>query len=123
MIPPNLAGAYQAALSAAPAPAAAPAAPPPSMPSPQPPLQPRIPQNVSPMTQQGETFFLDPAMFEDDECNVGDEVMLKCTIQSKGSKIGMTPVEVVMEGEGPDDNEEEGTQPVDGAPTPAAGQS
>lgn len=54
------------------------------------------PNNVNPMTQQADVFFLDPALFEDG-CKVGDEVMLKAKVTSKGSKVALTPLEIVAE--------------------------
>lgn len=117
-MPPDLASAYGAALSGPPAGAPPPMAPPPQMPPDATPA-PRVPANVNPMTQQGDTFFLDPGMFENGEkCEVGDEVMLKATIQSKGSKIGLTPVEIVMEAESPEEEAGEGDEGSEGDKQP-----
>lgn len=76
-------------------------------PIPDPPL-PRQAPNVNPMTQNGDVFFVDPSLFSDKNCKVGDEVLLKATVQSKGSKVGLTPVEIVMEGESGEEMGDEG---------------
>lgn len=101
---PLLNNAYAQALQA-PGPAApqGPTQPPAPMPAPMPTNAP----DISPMTQQGDIFFIDPAMLTDPDCKVGDEIMLKASIQSKGSKIGLQPLEVVMESEAPDEEGED----------------
>ena len=86
---------------------AATAMPPPAAggaPSVEPPAMPREAKNVNPMTQEGETFFLDPSMLpQGKKCKEGDELLLKVRVGKSGSKIAVTPLEVVDEVEMPGD--------------------
>ena len=108
---PPLANAYAAALGGpspagpGPGPATTPAAPAP----PEAPSLPRTPVDVNPMTQEGDVFFLDPAMLPaGSNCKEGDEIMLKARVGKPGSKIPCTPLEVVMEAEAPEEEASEG---------------
>lgn len=57
---------------------------------------PKTPVDINPTTQSGDTFFLSPDLLpEGYKCKVGDELMLRVSVKSKGSKIGLTPIEVV----------------------------
>ena len=120
---------YSQALAGGGAPApGGPGAPPPApMPNPadqipQTAPMPRVPANENPMTQQGDIFFLDPSMLPDgDNCKVGDEIMLKASIQSKGSKIGLQPIEVVMESDDEDQEDDEGATGGEDIPEPPQG--
>ncbi len=105
-MPPTLGSAYSQALQAPPPmPQASGAAP----------IAAKVPQNINPMTQQGDIFFLDPAMFEQG-CKVGDEVLLKAKVQSKGSKVGLSPVEIVTEAEPEGEGEPEPLGTTDQGP-------
>jgi hypothetical protein len=71
-------------------------------------VMPRTPKDVNPMTQQGDVFFLDPAMLpEGKKVKVGDKIMLQASVQSIGSKIGLIPEEASCEMEEPEENGEE----------------
>ena len=120
MPPPNLPNAYAAALQGPP-----PGGPPgggmpmpPPMPAAPPPVPQQAPMPVQPpdslpMTQEGDVFFLDPAMLPDGkDCKEGDEIMLKARVGKPGSKIPCTPLEVVMEAENPEEEagEDEGNE-------------
>lgn len=103
---PPLNDAYAAALQAPPQPTA-PAQTAPAMPAGAV-AAPRTPVDSLPMTQQADTFFLDPSMLpEGMECKEGDELLLKTKVGKPGSKIPLTPIEVVMEGEGPEEEASE----------------
>ncbi len=60
--------------------------------------KPKTPVDMNPTSQNGDTFFMSPDMLpEGYKCQVGDELMVRMAVKSKGSKIGLTPVEVVSE--------------------------
>ncbi len=66
--------------------------------------KPKTPVDMNPTSQDGDTFFMDPALLpEGHKCKVGEELLLRVSVKSKGSKIGVTPIEVV-ENETPEED-------------------
>ena len=58
-------------------------------------VMPRTPIDKNPMTQDGETIFIDPSLGgTDKKYKKGDEIMLHARVDSVGSKIGLTPLEI-----------------------------
>ncbi len=73
-------------------------------------VKPRIPEDKDPRTQQGETFFVDPGLLHEGyKCKKGEELMVRAKVVSIGSKIALTPLEVVPDNGGDEevDGEEE----------------
>lgn len=66
-------------------------------------LKPRGPvqDNPAAASESGDTIFVPKSMCAGMEYKKGQEVMLKAKVASVGSKIGLTPIEIV------NDNEEE----------------
>jgi len=61
----------------------------------EPEVRPRTPVDKNPMSQDGETLFVDPALFSSEkEPKKGDKVLIRATVLSIGSKIALTPSEV-----------------------------
>lgn len=74
---------------------------------PSPPILPRTPEDKDPRSQQGDTFFIDPALLhEEHKCRKGDEIMVKARVQSVGSKIALTPLEVSYDNMKEDEDED-----------------
>lgn len=78
---------------------------------PEPSVLPRTPEDKDPRSQQGDTFFVDPALLhEQKKCRKGDELMIRARVQSVGSKIALTPLEVMYDNaKGEEDEDYDGT--------------
>lgn len=64
-------------------------------------VEPRTPVDKDPTTQAGDKFFLDPSMLPDGKkCKKGEELTLRVRVDSIGSKIALTPLEVLGENNG-----------------------
>lgn len=62
-------------------------------------------QDEDPTTQDGNNFFLDPEMWPMGKWKKGQVVTVKARVESLGSKIGLTPLEV--EYNNPDENSQD----------------
>lgn len=68
---------------------------------------PRMPEDTDPRTQQGDTFFVDPAMLRDEKkAKKGDSMIIRAKVKSVGSKIALTPVDISYENV-PDEEEDD----------------
>lgn len=66
-------------------------------------------EDIDPTTQDGDVFFLDPDMWPEGKWKKGQTITVKARVESIGSKIGLTPVEVDynMADENDQDSEED----------------
>lgn len=70
--------------------------------------KPKTPVDMNPTSQDHDTYFMSPDLLpEGKKCQVGDEILVRMAVKSKGSKIGLTPIEVVDENTTTDGVEEE----------------
>ena len=64
-------------------------------------VRPNPAPQMDPTSQDGDTFFVPAEMMPDGKCEPGMEVMVKSRIVNKGSKVGLTPIEIsYMMGDG-----------------------
>lgn len=107
MPPIDMRALYAAALGAGPGGPAMPGGPAGDSSRPEPSVLPRTPEDKDPRSQQGDTFFVDPAMLhEDHKCRKGDELMVRARVQSVGSKIALTPLEISYDNAKEDEDED-----------------
>ena len=77
--------------------------------------RPREDHEMDPRSQEDDDIFLDPELFEEKgKPKKGEEILLKCkVVQPSGSKIVVTPVEVVEEEDDEDGEDDEGDEDED----------